>query len=51
MVGGLPALVGGGRGGAALLAEMVALLFYNINKDVCLLLVTYPYFRRLLTPG
>ena len=40
MVGGLPVMVGGGIGGAALLADMVALLFYDNNKDVCLLNVT-----------
>jgi hypothetical protein len=28
---------GGGRGGAALMAWMVALLFYNTNDAVCLL--------------
>ena len=32
VVGDLPAMVGGGgRGGAALLADMVALLFYNTS--------------------
>ena len=38
MVDGIPAMVrGGGRGGAALLTEMVAFLFYNTNGAVYLL--------------
>ena len=36
MLGSLPVMVGGGgRGGAALLAGMVAILFYNTSKAVC----------------
>jgi hypothetical protein len=41
MVGGLPAMVGGGgRGEAALMAGMLLLLFYNTNDAVCLLHAT-----------
>jgi hypothetical protein len=49
---GLLVMRGGGRGGAALLAWMVALLCYNTNEAVCFLNVNEAADEiRSLTPN